>query len=163
MPAEFVHLHLHTDYSMLDGACKIKELAKIADEQKMRAMAITDHGNMCGTIEFHQALAENAGVTGRIEESLIEYEILTLIEPHVASHFELAAGSRSHRASWLESVPPQPPLASTSPSRRMPRGSAVGRAGSHHTAELRQTIRSGSRRAGTDPYRPGRRTPGVDR
>ena len=57
MPAEFVHLHLHTDYSMLDGACKIKELAKIADEQKMRAMAITDHGNMCGTIEFYQALS----------------------------------------------------------------------------------------------------------
>ncbi len=43
------------------------------------------------SIDYHRALAENAGETGRIEESLVEYEILTQIEPHVASHFELAA------------------------------------------------------------------------
>jgi tetratricopeptide (TPR) repeat protein len=43
------------------------------------------------SVEYHQALAENAAETGRIEESLIEYEILTQIEPHIAKHFESAA------------------------------------------------------------------------
>jgi DNA polymerase-3 subunit alpha len=61
MAAEFVHLHLHTDYSMLDGACKIKDLARKAVEYDMRAMAITDHGNLCGGFEFYTAL-EKEGV-----------------------------------------------------------------------------------------------------
>jgi DNA polymerase-3 subunit alpha len=56
MSAEFVHLHLHTDYSMLDGACQIKQLAKVAKEMNAPAMAMTDHGNMCGAIEFYQAM-----------------------------------------------------------------------------------------------------------
>ena len=47
---EFVHLHLHTEYSLLDGACHIDELVDRAAELGMRALAITDHGNMFGAV-----------------------------------------------------------------------------------------------------------------
>src|SRR6184192_2366413 len=50
----FVHLHLHTEYSLLDGAIRMKELMKKAAEFKMPAVAITDHGNLFGAIEFYQ-------------------------------------------------------------------------------------------------------------
>ena len=54
MPADFVHLHLHSEYSTLDGAVRIPELMKKAKEFGMPAVAITDHGNMFGAIEFYQ-------------------------------------------------------------------------------------------------------------
>lgn len=57
----FVHLHLHTEYSLLDGALRMKELMKKAVEFKMPAIAITDHGNLFGAIEFYQE-AERAGI-----------------------------------------------------------------------------------------------------
>ena len=57
----FVHLHLHTEYSLLDGAIRMKELMKKAIEYKMPAVAITDHGNLFGAIEFYQE-AQRAGV-----------------------------------------------------------------------------------------------------
>jgi len=50
----FVHLHTHTAYSLLDGACKIDDLIQRAVEFKMPALAITDHGNMFGAIEFYE-------------------------------------------------------------------------------------------------------------
>src|SRR5438552_18333231 len=50
----FVHLHLHTEYSFLDGAVRMKELMKKAVEFNMPAVAITDHGNLHGAIEFYQ-------------------------------------------------------------------------------------------------------------
>src|SRR5258707_7207965 len=57
----FVHLHLHTEYSLLDGSIRMKELMKKAVEFKMPAVAITDHGNLFGAIEFYQE-AQRAGV-----------------------------------------------------------------------------------------------------
>jgi DNA polymerase III subunit alpha len=51
--SEFVHLHLHSEYSLLDGACRIEELLDKAVELKMPAMAITEHGNMFSSIIFH--------------------------------------------------------------------------------------------------------------
>ena len=51
--ADFVHLHLHTQYSLLDGAIKIPDLVKRAHDLHMPAMAITDHGNMFGAMEFY--------------------------------------------------------------------------------------------------------------
>ena len=59
--AEFVHLHVHTDFSLLDGACETSELLDEASRQKMPAVAITDHGNMYGAIDFYRA-AEKAGI-----------------------------------------------------------------------------------------------------
>src|ERR1700745_3966453 len=57
MPEQnFVHLHLHTDYSLLDGAIQIKALAKRLAELQMPACAMTDHGNMFGAISFYHAM-----------------------------------------------------------------------------------------------------------
>jgi len=53
--ADFVHLHLHTEYSLLDGACRLDKLMERAHELKFPALAITDHGAMHGVIEFYQA------------------------------------------------------------------------------------------------------------
>ena len=61
MSKSFVHLHVHTDYSMLDGAAKIKQLIKEVAEQEMPAVAMTDHGNMHGAYEFFMA-ANDAGI-----------------------------------------------------------------------------------------------------
>jgi DNA polymerase III subunit alpha len=51
----FVHLHLHTDYSLLDGACGIDRLMELAAERKLPAVTITDHGNLFGAIKFYEA------------------------------------------------------------------------------------------------------------
>lgn len=53
---EFVHLHLHTDYSLLDGAIQIKPLSRRVAELGMNACAMTDHGNMYGAISFYNAM-----------------------------------------------------------------------------------------------------------
>ncbi|HLK48609.1 MAG TPA: DNA polymerase III subunit alpha [Bryobacteraceae bacterium] len=55
----FVHLHCHTDYSLLDGACDIDQLMQIAVEQKMPAVAMTDHGNLFGAVKFYNAAKAN--------------------------------------------------------------------------------------------------------
>ncbi|MFH1867969.1 MAG: DNA polymerase III subunit alpha, partial [Candidatus Omnitrophota bacterium] len=57
----FVHLHSHTQYSLLDGACLLTELVKLAQLYNMPALAITDHGNMFGAVEFYQ-LCMKAGI-----------------------------------------------------------------------------------------------------
>lgn len=59
MSASFVHLHLHTAYSLLDGMIRTKELAARAAELGMPAVAMTDHGNLYGTIDFIQACGRN--------------------------------------------------------------------------------------------------------
>src|SRR3989339_2097979 len=56
MSSQFVHLHFHTHYSLLDGAIKVKGLGKKLDAMGYQACAITDHGNMFGAIEFHHEL-----------------------------------------------------------------------------------------------------------
>jgi DNA polymerase-3 subunit alpha len=84
----FVHLHLHTEYSLLDGAVRTKELMKKAAEFRMPAIAMTDHGNLFGAIEFYQE-ATNAGIKPIIG-----------CEAYVAprSHKDRAAGSRREAA-----------------------------------------------------------------
>ena len=60
-PKSFVHLHLHTQYSLLDGALRIKDLMSKCKEFGMPAVASTDHGNMFGAIDFYQQ-AKGAGI-----------------------------------------------------------------------------------------------------
>ncbi len=55
----FVHLHCHTDYSLLDGACDIKKLMSVAKRQNMPAIAMTDHGNLFGAVEFYNEAHAN--------------------------------------------------------------------------------------------------------
>src|SRR5712692_7214151 len=77
---DFVHLHLHTDYSLLDGAIQIKPLAKRLKELNMKACAMTDHGNMYGAISFYQTMKGQG------------------IKPIIGCEAYLAAGSRTDRA-----------------------------------------------------------------
>lgn len=76
----FVHLHVHTEYSLLDGACKIKELVKKAKESNMTALAITDHGNMHGYVDFYQECKKND------------------IKPIIGCEFYVAPNSRFERS-----------------------------------------------------------------
>ena len=62
MPDSFVHLHVHTEYSMLDGAAKLKDLFAEAERLEMPAVAITDHGNLHGAYDFFNR-ARAAGIT----------------------------------------------------------------------------------------------------
>ncbi len=57
----FVHLHVHSEYSLLDGACRTKELAQRAKDLGMEAVALTDHGNLFGAAEFYLA-CKDAGI-----------------------------------------------------------------------------------------------------
>src|SRR5258707_11365041 len=57
----FVHLHLHTDYSLLDGACDLEEVVDEAARRKMPAVAVTDHGNLFAAESFYHA-AKTRGV-----------------------------------------------------------------------------------------------------
>jgi DNA polymerase-3 subunit alpha len=74
--ANFIHLHTHSQYSLLDGACKLDRLIDLAKEYKMPALAITDHGNMFGAAEFYKK-ATQAGV-----------------KPIIGTEAYVAAGSR---------------------------------------------------------------------
>jgi DNA polymerase III subunit alpha len=77
---KFVHLHLHTDYSLLDGAIQIKPLAKRTAELGMGACAITDHGNMYGAISFYNEMKAQG------------------LKPIVGCETYIARGSRHDRA-----------------------------------------------------------------
>jgi PHP domain len=57
--SNFVHLHVHSDYPLLDGACRIDRLMDRAKELGMAALALTDHGNLFGAIDFHNAVCRH--------------------------------------------------------------------------------------------------------
>jgi DNA polymerase-3 subunit alpha len=57
--ADFVHLHLHTEYSLLDGACRLDRLMEKARELQFSALAITDHGALYGAVDFYKAAGEH--------------------------------------------------------------------------------------------------------
>ena len=83
---EFVHLHVHSQYSMLDGALKVKNLCKLVQKQGMNAVALTDHGNMFGAISFYKA-AKGAGV-----KAILGAELEVVIGSH-GHHLPLLAAS----------------------------------------------------------------------
>ena len=59
MEDNFVHLHVHTEYSLLDGASRIKDLISKTKELGMNSIAITDHGVMYGVINFYKTAKKN--------------------------------------------------------------------------------------------------------
>ena len=61
MTADFVHLHVHSEYSLLDGASRLKDLVQKAVEYEMPSIALTDHGVMYGVVDFYK-LAKKAGI-----------------------------------------------------------------------------------------------------
>src|SRR5512143_2479282 len=89
--ADFVHLHLHTEYSLLDGAISVDNLVKKAVDLKMPAVAVTDHGNLFSAIDFYQK-AVKAGI-----KPIIGCEIY--VAP--GSRFDKAApGGQNEEASY---------------------------------------------------------------
>lgn len=77
----FVHLHVHSEYSLLDGAARITDLVRRAGEYGMKSLALTDHGVMYGAIPFYKACKENG------------------IKPIIGCEAYLTAGSRRERGS----------------------------------------------------------------
>ena len=61
MAKPFVHLHVHSHYSLLDGAAKVPDLVNLACKYEMPALALTDHGNLFGALEFYE-YARKAGI-----------------------------------------------------------------------------------------------------
>ena len=57
----FAHLHVHTEYSLLDGACRIRDLPKLVKSMGQTACAITDHGVMYGAVDFYRACKAEGG------------------------------------------------------------------------------------------------------
>ena len=84
---EFAHLHVHSQYSLLDGAVKVKDLVKRVAAGGMKSVALTDHGNMFGAISFYRA-ARDAGIT-----------------PILGCELEVAAGGHSHHLPVLAATP----------------------------------------------------------
>lgn len=79
MTKDFAHLHLHTEYSLLDGAIRIKKLFSRCAELGMSAVAITDHGNMYGAMSFYQAAKKhNDGNPGAKIKAIIGCEVYTV-------------------------------------------------------------------------------------
>ncbi|MDR3168055.1 MAG: PHP domain-containing protein, partial [Treponema sp.] len=77
--SDFVHLHVHSDYSLLDGAASVESLAAKAASLGMKHLAITDHGNLFGVLKFKKACEKNK------------------VHPIIGSEFYMAPGNRTDR------------------------------------------------------------------
>src|SRR6266581_2398603 len=86
---QFVHLHLHTDFSLLDGACDIKELVEEASRRGMPAVAVTDHGNMFAAANFYHEAATRG------------------VKPIVGCEVYVAKGSRHDRGEKTNETEPR--------------------------------------------------------
>ena len=78
---DFVHLHLHSEYSFLDGMCRAEEIAESTRRMKMPAVAITDHGNLHGVVSFYEAAWKHG------------------VKPIIGSEMYLAPGNRKETRS----------------------------------------------------------------
>ncbi len=104
---QFSHLHVHTQYSLLDGAAPIAELYKKAAANKMPALAITDHGNMFGAFEFVSQAWKNTKVTGKDAEGkdilqptvkpIVGCEFYVVKDRHIKSFTKELKDNRYHQ------------------------------------------------------------------
>jgi DNA polymerase-3 subunit alpha len=92
----FAHLHVHTEYSMLDGASRVDELMSTAAEQGMPAMAMTDHGNLFGAIDFYKA-GKRHGVNPIIGCLRAGQEIMTAAGSKPVEHVACGEHVLTHR------------------------------------------------------------------
>ncbi|GAA1995386.1 DNA polymerase III subunit alpha [Catenulispora subtropica] len=110
MSDSFVHLHVHTEYSMLDGAARLKDMFKHAVELGMPAVAMTDHGNMHGAADFTKQ-AQGAGVKPIIgieayvaPESRYNQKPIRWGQPHQKSDDVSGGGLYGHATIWAKNV-----------------------------------------------------------
>ncbi|MBY8847349.1 PHP domain-containing protein, partial [Saccharothrix sp. MB29] len=106
MSDSFVHLHVHTEYSMLDGAAKLKDMFAECERMGMPAAAITDHGNMYGAYDFYRQ-ATAAGVKPIIgieaylsPESRFNKKRVLWGDPGQKSDDVSASGAYTHQTIW---------------------------------------------------------------
>src|SRR2546428_164067 len=111
MPSNFVHLHLHTEYSLLDGHSRIPALIARAKQLGMPAVAITDHGTMYGVIEFYLR-AKEAGINPIIGvEAYVAPRTLVDRDPELGpapdrdQRRTLCAARRRRRSGYLDVYP----------------------------------------------------------
>ena len=90
MSVDFVHLHVHSDYSLLDGACKVKELLAKSAQFGMPACALTDHGALFGAVEFFQAAKE------RQIKPIIGCELYVSPTTHTDRNFRSSGAASNH-------------------------------------------------------------------
>src|SRR6202167_4593620 len=102
----FAHLHVHTEYSMLDGAARLKDLFAEVKSQGMTHVALTDHGNMFAAAEFHRQ-AKDAGITPVIgieayvaPESRSNTNRILWGQPHQKKDDVSAGGAYLHKTIW---------------------------------------------------------------
>ncbi|MCT9930634.1 DNA polymerase III subunit alpha [Planotetraspora sp. A-T 1434] len=106
MGDSFVHLHVHTEYSMLDGATRLKQLFKLVGDLGMPAIAITDHGNMHGAYDFYKQATDARvkpilGIEAYVApESRLRKEPVLWGEPHQKSDDVSAGGYYTHMTIW---------------------------------------------------------------
>src|SRR6478672_9054770 len=106
--APFAHLHVHTEYSMLDGAARLKDLFAEVENQGMTHVAMTDHGNMYGAAEFHRQ-AKEAGITPVIgieayvaPEARSNTNRILWGQPHQKKDDISASGAYLHKTIWAQ-------------------------------------------------------------
>jgi DNA polymerase III subunit alpha len=106
----FAHLHVHTEYSMLDGAARLKELLAEVKNQGMTHVAMTDHGNLFGAAEFHKK-AKEAGITPVIgieayvaPEARANQQRILWGQPHQKKDDVSAGGAYLHKTIWARNV-----------------------------------------------------------
>ena len=110
MADSFVHLHVHTEYSMLDGAARLKDLFTEVERQQMPAVAMTDHGNMHGAYDFYkQATAKGVTPVLGIEayvapESRFHKKPVKWGEPHQKSDDVSGGGHYTHKTIWARNA-----------------------------------------------------------
>ena len=114
----FVHLHLHTDYSLLDGACDIKELVSEAARRGMPAVAVTDHGNLFAAEQFYHQAATRG------------------VKPIIGCEVYVARGSRHDRGNEAGASSGRGASGRTRPAQHQPPGAAL--------RECRRLSQSGS-------------------
>ena len=78
--SDFVHLHLHTEFSLLDGACRVEELLDQAQKLGMPALAVTEHGNMFSAVTFHD-YARKKGVKPILGCEVYVLSLIHISEP----------------------------------------------------------------------------------
>ena len=71
---DFVHLHVHSEYSLLDGANRISSLVKAAEDDGQRALALTDHGNLFGAIELYKAAKASEQEVKPLIDDMLDFE-----------------------------------------------------------------------------------------
>ncbi|WP_163551580.1 DNA polymerase III subunit alpha [Candidatus Frankia alpina] len=110
MSNSFVHLHVHTEYSMLDGAARLKDMFSEVSRQQMPAVAVTDHGYMYGAYDFHKQ-ATAAGVKPIIgceayvaPESRLLKQRVRWGEPHQKGDDVSGGGSYTHMTMWARNA-----------------------------------------------------------